>query len=263
MKSYQLVSIAMLAAVAAALQFYNGVAGIPTGFGMTVDLAAVPVILAFFLFGLEASLYVLAGLALVITFASPTSWLGASMKVAATLPMVLVPAFAVLAKAKKSRGAEAVLWLSLVSFLLVPAADQAYFSAALGSGIARGVLPIAVVLAFAFVLSRVWKKYAPGYRPGVFGSVPLSLAVLAAAVFVRGALMAVANFYYAGPLYFKMSQEAFVAFMSGVSFPLFGAGVVPWYLLIFFWNAVQAAVEFGAAWVIAFRFGFADKYAEF
>ena len=51
MKTYWMVAGAMLSAIAVIFQLVHGVIGINTGFGMTVDLVGVPILLAFFLFG--------------------------------------------------------------------------------------------------------------------------------------------------------------------------------------------------------------------
>ena len=53
--TYDIAVVALLAALAAVLQISNGVLGIPSPFGMKLDLAAVPVLLALFLFGFEDS----------------------------------------------------------------------------------------------------------------------------------------------------------------------------------------------------------------
>ena len=73
MKTYDIVIIALLAALAGVFQVTNGVLGIPTGFGMTVDLVAIPVLLAFFLFGFEHAVLVLIVTSFVIFAIAPTS----------------------------------------------------------------------------------------------------------------------------------------------------------------------------------------------
>ncbi|MCX6816525.1 MAG: hypothetical protein NTZ93_01485 [Candidatus Beckwithbacteria bacterium] len=56
--------------------------------GMWLDLVAVSWIAAFFLFGTKISLIVSLLGTIVITFFSPDTWLGASMKFTATLPLI-------------------------------------------------------------------------------------------------------------------------------------------------------------------------------
>lgn len=55
--------------------------------GMWIDVVAVTWIIAYFLFGLRAAITVSVMGALVITLFAPDTWLGASMKWIATLPM--------------------------------------------------------------------------------------------------------------------------------------------------------------------------------
>jgi riboflavin transporter FmnP len=77
---------------------------------------------------------------------------------------------------------------------------------------------------------------------------------------VRGTLMVLANYYIAGPLYFGVAPEQFAAIVQKADVLLLGAGSA-WYIVIFFWNAVQSALEFALAWLLAFRFGL-SKYSE-
>ena len=58
-------------------------------FGMWIDIVAVTWIIAFFLFGLRGSILVSLVGALVITLFAPDTWLGASMKWVASMPMWL------------------------------------------------------------------------------------------------------------------------------------------------------------------------------
>ena len=106
MKTYKLTAVAMLSALSAILQLSNGVVGIPTTFGMTVDLVGVPAMLAFFMFGLEAALYVSVITAMIITLIAPTTWIGASMKFAGTLPMFLFPSLYAISKKRKFDSAK-------------------------------------------------------------------------------------------------------------------------------------------------------------
>ena len=85
---YRYVSIALLAALGAVFQIYH--IGIPTAWGMWIDIVAVPILLALFLFDLKHSLAVAVLIALVITLAAPSGFIGAIMKFVATLPMFLV-----------------------------------------------------------------------------------------------------------------------------------------------------------------------------
>ncbi|HNT61177.1 MAG TPA: hypothetical protein PKJ97_04340, partial [Candidatus Bilamarchaeaceae archaeon] len=91
MRTYKLIACAFLAALAFILQVSNEVLGIPTGFGMTIDLAAVPIMVALFVFGAEYSFLTLMVLGAIILISSPTGVVGSVMKVGATLPMIIVP----------------------------------------------------------------------------------------------------------------------------------------------------------------------------
>jgi len=60
--------------------------------------------------------------------------------------------------------------------------------------------------------------------------------------------MVIANYYFAGPLFFGMSTGEMLK-------------AIPWQL-IFGWNAIQGALEYTAAWIIAYRFKIAEKYGK-
>jgi riboflavin transporter FmnP len=57
--------------------------------GMWIDIVAVSWIIAYFLFGIRSSLLVTCVGTLIITFFAPDTWLGASMKFVATVPVIL------------------------------------------------------------------------------------------------------------------------------------------------------------------------------
>lgn len=57
--------------------------------GMWIDVVAVSWIAAFFLFNIQSALLVSSAGALIITFFAPDTWLGASMKLIATIPIIL------------------------------------------------------------------------------------------------------------------------------------------------------------------------------
>ena len=278
MKAYDLVVIAMLGALAAVFQIVHGVIGIPTGFGMTVDLVAVPVILAFFLFGLEHSLWVLLIASFVITLIAPDSWLGASMKFMATIPMVLVPAFYILARNKKVSFAilggvafVAALLMFVASGcankamepVLTPLNQTAFYSVpqvnlfetelihgtdVTASTLMLGIIPILALTVMTVVLLIIWKTFARKLNPKPFANSLTIVAVLFAALAVRGVASIISNYYYAGPIFFGMAPEELMK-------------IAPWFIIAG-WNAVQGILEFGIAWVIAYQFGFAKKYGE-
>jgi riboflavin transporter FmnP len=84
-----LTSAGMLAAISAVFQIVH--IGYLSPWGMWIDFVAVPWILAYFLFGWRGALTVSIVSSLVITFVDPSTWLGAFMKFAATLPMWFIP----------------------------------------------------------------------------------------------------------------------------------------------------------------------------
>ncbi len=254
MKTYDLVIIGMLAALAAIFQVAHGVIGIPTGFGMTVDLVAVPALLAFFLFGLEHSLWVLLIASAVITLIAPDSWLGASMKFSATLPMVVVPAFYLLSRGKMAQFAAlgALAFIAAIALLVASGSANLLAKPALAGFTAEtlllGLIPIAVLILLSAALLFVWKRAAKRLNPKPLSDPMIAIAILAAALAVRAVATIVSNYYYAGPIFFGMPPELLMQ-------------KVPWFLIAG-WNAFQGILEFGIAWMIAYPFGFAKKYGE-
>ena len=88
MKTYEISAGAALAAISAVVQIIH--IGYLTQWGMWIDIVAIPWILAFFLYrGRMAFLVSIIG-AIIITLVAPSSWLGASMKWLATMPMLLM-----------------------------------------------------------------------------------------------------------------------------------------------------------------------------
>jgi len=248
MKSYKLIACAFLAALAFLLQVSNNALGISTGFGMTVDLAAVPVMLALFVFGAEYAMLTLLALGAIILVSAPTGAVGAIMKIGATLPMILVPYY--VGKAKNPLdyvyiavgtvvGVVALFYLATQGFML---------SSYLG-----GVIPIGVLIGLTyFITKEKGGSDLSRLAPAVYA---LVLAVL-----LRGAVATIANLYFAGPVFFHMSAEEFTGYLSSLDILFLGKGM-GWFV-IFFWNAVQGAVEFAIAWTLAFRFGLAKRYGE-
>jgi riboflavin transporter FmnP len=249
MKSYKLIASALLAALAFALQFFNGILGIPTGFGMTVDLAAVPVIIALFVLGTEYSLTVLALLAVIILATSSTGYIGAVTKVGATLPMVLIPFFIGRGKSLRlvATGFIAAFLLAILLF-----AVSAEFAKMPGIEIVAGLAPLTLLLMLLFAIKNGGKVE--------LGNPRLAVMALALAAIARGAVMTIANLYFAGPVFFHISPDEFIGMLDSLALPLFGAGM-GWFVL-FFWNLVQAVVEFAVAWVAAYHFGLVKRYSE-
>jgi len=87
--SRELAIIGSLAALSAVTQLVHIGYQSPQ-WGMWLDLVAIFWLVAFFLFGSKSALFVSILGALIITFFAPDTWLGASMKWVATLPMWLI-----------------------------------------------------------------------------------------------------------------------------------------------------------------------------
>lgn len=264
--SYRLMATAMLVALAFVLQISNNVLGLPTGFGMTIDLVAVPVLLALFMFGVAPAIEVLSIATIFIALFSPTGAIGASMKFAATAPTLLV--CAVYLYARRRNNENEALWaaagiaaLFAIAVFFAGGAAYAYLSEI--NGLLFGLLPILVMAAVLYAALRYFdgKKGEGAFAPGAFSDKRAAVALLLSAVLVRGIVTVIANFYFAGPLYFKMDPGQFVAVVNSSDLLFFGKGAV-WYVAIFAFNAVQAALEMLLAWLIAYEFHFAKKYSK-
>jgi riboflavin transporter FmnP len=91
MKTYEITGCAALAAISAAFQIVH--LGYKTPWGMWIDIVAIPWILAFFLYREKAAFLVSIVGSILIALFDATGWLGASMKLLATIPMLLTPWF--------------------------------------------------------------------------------------------------------------------------------------------------------------------------
>lgn len=271
MKTYRLVAAALLAGLSIALQLSNNVIGVQTGFGMTVDLVALPILLAFFILGFKSALDVSIVLALVIALTAATGYIGAIMKFAATLPMIAVPALYALALKGKVSWHRALALVFLGSVVLIAVfALLAYPTAGLtetfgGSNVwgiyLVGLLPVILISAIAYFLYWALSKHAQdGLEMELFSKPHHAAFALVLALLVRGIAMVVANLYFAGPIFFKIPPHDFIAFIESQNILFFGKGTA-WYIAIFGWNAIQGIIEFSIAWMVAYPLGFARKYS--
>jgi riboflavin transporter FmnP len=262
MKTYRLLALAFLTALMIILQIFNNVIGFPTGFGMTVDLVGVPILLAFLIFGYAEALEVSFLLALILSLIASTGYIGATMKFAATLPMFLIPAIYLMAMKKKfdfGRICALLLFGIIVTVLIFGVGALGGLFADKDKGIIVGIVPVVAIAIVSYLLLLLWNRYGKGIDMSSLRLMRNAVPVLLLAITARGVAMIIANFYFAGPLFFKISPDQFVGMIEGVDFLTFGKGV-PFYVLIFFWNAVQGLLEFAVAWIIAFKFGFFEKY---
>ncbi|MEM4348371.1 MAG: hypothetical protein QXN37_02270 [Candidatus Anstonellaceae archaeon] len=262
MSNYVLVATAMLASAAFVLQLSNNFVGLPTGFGMTIDLVAVPTILALFLFGFLPSLEVLFLSTIFIALFASSGPIGASMKFGATAPTLLVfGLYSFLRSRKINHPFVLVLLFSLIFGLLVFALGAFSYSLLWAEGkLLAGIFPIISMALLMFLLYALFENQKSKSFSHLFQDSKTILLLAPIAIVIRGISMVVANFYFAGPLYFKMTTEQFVELVSSSDLLFFGSGAI-WYIAIFFFNAIQAAVELGLAWLIAFKLGFARKYS--
>lgn len=79
---------AALASLSAAVQLVHIGYQSPT-WGMWIDIVSVSWVIAYLLFGLRSSLLVSLVGAIIITLFAPDTWLGASMKLVATIPVII------------------------------------------------------------------------------------------------------------------------------------------------------------------------------
>lgn len=86
--SRQIAVASALAAISAVVQLIHVGYQSPT-WGMWIDVVSVTWIVAYFLFGIRLSLLVSAIGAMIITLFSPDTWLGASMKLLASAPVII------------------------------------------------------------------------------------------------------------------------------------------------------------------------------
>ncbi|MFA5412598.1 MAG: hypothetical protein WC350_04605 [Candidatus Micrarchaeia archaeon] len=255
MKTYKLIACAFLAALAFILQVSNEVIGVPTGFGMTIDLAAVPVMIALFIFGAEYAFLTLMVLGAIILISAPSGIVGSVMKVGATLPMLLIPYYV-----GKAKGAEQYVYAAIGTLVLLLALFflTTWIYSPLQGGMLEyfvGLVPIGLLLGLTYYASR-------GKAGGAIdlSNVKVAALALVLAILVRGAVATLANLYFAGPVFFQTPPEAFMGFLDSLPIPFLGTGM-GWFV-IFFWNAVQGAVEFIVAWVLAYKFGLVKRYGD-
>ncbi len=225
MKYYKITVSIMLGVLGVVLSAFNNILGIPTGFGMTVDLAGVPVLIAAFVLGARYGIYALNVLFLGILFTSPTGFIGGIMKFIATAPLIFVPYFM-----NKGLLRGLLLTLAILIALFSLPALAFTFNQFLG--------------AFLFLLAVVLISYSMGEE-----RISNSLLAFALAVGVRCVVTVITNIYFAGPLFFKMSPDELIAFVESIGLPFAKASV---YAIISFWNIVQSIVEWTIAYYISF-----------
>ncbi len=260
-KTYRLVATGMLAACAFILQITNPLLGIQTGFGMTVDLVAVPIILALFMFGVSSAIEVLTLATIFIALFAPTGKIGAVMKFAATAPIIILAAMNIIRKKGNPdmKANAAILAGGLVATTVLFWLGAWIYDSLKGSYLLLfGLLPILAMAGALYLISKASKPGESDYR--MFENSRSFLLVVIAAIIVRGIAMIIANYYFAGPLYFKMPAEEFIGYITSSNILFFGKGSA-WYAVVFVFNAIQTIVETAVAWVLAYKFGLARRYS--
>jgi riboflavin transporter FmnP len=119
-RSYFLASTAVLSALAIIAEV---IPSFRVFWGMKIDFVGVAWVLAFFLYGTAEALYVSIIATIFILGYSPTTFVGATMKFIATIPMFLIPAalqrLPPLSSGKSSKVFNRVLVISTTGFLAI------------------------------------------------------------------------------------------------------------------------------------------------
>ncbi len=108
----KITSASMLAAISIIFQIVH--IGYLTPWGMWIDLVAIPWILAYFIFGFRTSVLTACVSAVLISLLAPSGYIGASMKLLATIPMIIGPALVLWLSRKKIKDLEKIKWLMIV-----------------------------------------------------------------------------------------------------------------------------------------------------
>ncbi|MHC1605736.1 MAG: hypothetical protein ACXQTP_07200 [Candidatus Methanofastidiosia archaeon] len=223
---------------------------IVTHWGMKVDLVAIPVMIAFFLYGLRAALGVSVGMFVIISMVAGDSVLGASAKWIATAPMFIVPAIMSVKirrkEIKKDAGIVvgaiisifALIALIGIMYELVGATEHKIYSPFI-------VLISSVVFYSAFYL---WSRNHESFGPPLYKNTKRVAVALILALAVRGITTTVINYYFTFPLFFGIPTEAAINW-------------IPWYVMVAF-NSLQGIIDVTVAWMLVFKteaFSFIQK----
>ncbi len=110
-RTIKVTSASMLAAVSIVFQIFH--VGYLTPWGMWIDLVAIPWILAYFIFGFRTSLLTAAVSGALIALLAPSGYIGASMKLLATVPMIVGPALVLWISKRKREDFSRRRWIIL------------------------------------------------------------------------------------------------------------------------------------------------------
>jgi riboflavin transporter FmnP len=242
-KINEITIVALFAAIAAVLQISP--LYIPTQWGMRIDLVAVPLLLAFFLFGFRVALETSLVMFFIISVVAATGFIGATMKWMATVPMFIVPTLMSLTFAREKELKQKILVLSgiVISIIALIALFGIFFLLLKDKEIISHVLVAVSCGAFYLSFWLLTKNYEMRTVRS-FNSLYFVSAALLLALIVRGITATVVNYYFAIPTFFGMSTEEALAW-------------IPWYIVVGL-NIIQGVIDLGAAWIIAFRTGIAS-----
>ncbi|MFH1285180.1 MAG: hypothetical protein ABIH99_01215 [Candidatus Micrarchaeota archaeon] len=258
--TYEMLAIVVLALAALGLHAYNNVLGVPTNYGITLDLAGIPILLAYFLFGFSAALYALVLLTIGIVLSSSAGWKDAGMAFSLILPVLLALVFYEIVKTKGARAFKYVLLIFIASALAVIIADYSALSKAVESKELAQALPLLIIACFSFMLVKLAEFTGYDYDEEVFRKLSSLASILVIAVVICGVVGVVWNVYYIKPVYFGYSIEQVIASIQNAGIPFASAKALPWYWKVFGWSAAQALVSVLAAWIIAYKFGLIRNY---
>jgi riboflavin transporter FmnP len=165
----QIAISAALAALSATVQIIH-IGYVSPTWGMWIDVVSVTWVIAYFLFGFQSSLLVSLVGSLIITLFAPETWLGASMKFVATIPIILsLFGWVVLRKqrfdwyAKPSRLIFPVLIGTVIRSLLVLPLNY-YYAIPIWTGMApvaaMKAIPWFIIIAFNIIQTIVDVTFA-------------------------------------------------------------------------------------------------------
>jgi len=250
-KSTDIATVAMFLALIAIFQLLKPPLGYVSPWGISVDLVALPVLLAFFLYGFRTAITVCFGLFFIVSIIASEGLIGGTMKWVATMPMIITPAILSIKINKEALKEDLVVviaaivsMISLIGLLgvmykLVGAQDNVFYS------------PIVVLIASAIFYFAFFFATRGMDRESIssFRDPRKVLVALVLALFVRGITTTVLNYYFALPL-----------FIPGLT-PEMALEMIPWWGILSL-NIVQGVLEVALAWILVFRtkaFSFVQK----
>jgi riboflavin transporter FmnP len=244
-KINEITIVALFAAMSAVLELSP--MKMVTQWGMKIDLVAIPILLAFFLFGFRVALETSIVMFFAISIISPTGFIGATMKWMATVPMFIVPTLMTLKFRGERELKQKLLTLSgiLISLVALIALFGTLFVLLKDKEIISHLLVAISCITFYLSFWLLTRNYE-FKRLGSFKNIYFITATLILAIIVRGITTTVINYYFAIPTFFGMSTEDAIRW-------------IPWYIIIGL-NAIQGIIDVGVAWTLAFKTGISKLF---